>query len=138
MKIIYKTETGIAIVHPTGEVPVETLMITAVPEEYRSTARIVEDDFIPEDRTFRDAWDLTEDSIVENIDKAKEIHKGKLRSERKQLLESQDALFMKALEQNKDTQDIIKEKQRLRDITKEVDNCKTIEDIKKIKICQNI
>ena len=33
MKIIYKYETGIAVVHPTGEVPVETLMITAVPEE---------------------------------------------------------------------------------------------------------
>ena len=67
MKIIYKTETNIAIVHPTGEVPIEILMTTVVPEEYRHTARIVEDNIIPSDRTFRDAWDFDDDKIFDFI-----------------------------------------------------------------------
>ena len=134
MKIIYKTETNIAIVHPTGEVPIEILMTTVVPEEYRHTARIVEDNIIPSDRTFRDAWDFDDDKIFENVSKAKDIHKNKLRAERKPLLEAQDILFQRALETGSDTTSIIAEKQRLRDITKAVDSCNTIEDVKQVKL----
>lgn len=135
MKIIYKHVTGIAVVHPTGEVPVETLMITAVPEEYRSTARIVEDDYIPTDRTFRDAWDFDDDGIItEQIDKAKEIHKNRLRAERKPLLEELDVQYIRKQEKGGDITDIVTEKQKLRDITKLVDNCKTIDEIKAIKL----
>lgn len=134
-KIIYKHETGIAIVHPTGEVPVETLMITAVPEEYRSTARIVEDDSIPTDRTFRDAWDFDDDGIItERIDKAKEIHKDRLRAERKPLLEELDVQYIRKQEKGGDITDIVTEKQRLRDVTKLVDKCETIDEIKAIKL----
>ena len=134
-RIIYKHETGIAIVHPTGEVPVETLILTAVPEEYRSTARIVEDDCIPTDRTFRDAWDFNDEGIIsEQIDKAKEIHKNRLRAERKPLLEELDGKEYKATRIGADITNIHKEKQRLCDITKHVDKCDTIEDIKKIDI----
>lgn len=135
MKIIYKHETGIAIVHPTGEVPVESLMVTAVPEQYRHTARIVEDDYIPTDRTFRDAWDFDDDGIItERIDKAKEIHKDRLRAERKPLLEELDVQYIRKQEKGGDITDIITEKQKLRDITKLVDNCKTIDEIKAIKL----
>lgn len=135
MKIIYKHETGIAIVHPTGEVPVETLMITAVPEQFRHTARIVEDDCIPTDRTFRDAWDFDDDGIIiEQIDKAKEIHKDRLRAERKPLLEELDVKYIRNLEDGGEVSGIINEKQRLRDITKLVDKCKTIDAIKAINI----
>ena len=135
MKIVYKTETGIAVVHPTGEVPVETLMITAVPEEYRSTARIVEDDCIPTDRTFRDAWDFDDDGIItEQIDKAKEIHKDRLRAERKPLFAELDVKYIRNLEEGGEVAGIINEKQRLRDITKLVDKCKTIDEIKAINI----
>ena len=135
MKIVYKTETGIAVVHPTGEVPVETLMITAVPEEYRSTARIVEDDCIPADRTFRDAWDFDDDGIItEQIDKAKEIHKDRLRAERKPLFAELDVKYIRNLEEGGEVAGIINEKQRLRDITKLVDKCKTIDEIKAINI----
>lgn len=136
MKIIYKHETNIAIVHPTGEVPVETLMITAVPEEYRSTARIVEDDCIPTDKTFRDAWDFNDEKIFEDISRAKEIHKNRLREERKTLLEELDVKYIRMLESGEEVSEIIEEKQRLRDITKLVDECETIEDIKEVKICQ--
>jgi transcriptional/translational regulatory protein YebC/TACO1 len=134
MKIIYQTETGISIIHPTGEVPIEVVFDKDVPVEYKATAKIVEDEYIPTDRTFRDAWEFDGEKISENIDKAKEIHKERLRAERKSLLEEQDALFMRALEIGADTNKIVVEKNRLRDITKLVNQCKTIDEIKAITL----
>ena len=45
---------------------------------------------------------------------------------------AQDILFMKALESKSDTSAIIAEKQRLRDITKKVDGCKTTKQLNSI------
>ena len=59
--------------------------------------------------------------ITIDITKAKEIVKEKLRMDRKPLLEAQDVLFQKALETSSDTTAIVAEKQRLRDITNDVD-----------------
>jgi hypothetical protein len=134
MRIIYETETGISIIHPSGELSIEKVFDKDVPEQYKSTAKIVEDSEVPDDRTFRNAWKLDKDKIVEDVSKSKEIHKEKLRAERKSLLEEQDVLYMKALENGSDTASIIAEKQRLRDITKQVDLCETIDDIKKVKL----
>ena len=72
--------------------------------------------------------------ITVNIDKAKVITKDRLREERKPLLEEQDLKFMQAQEQSADTTAIIKEKQRLRDITKQVDNMTTVEELKGVSI----
>jgi len=71
-------------------------------------------------------------AINVNINKAKEITKDRLRAERKPLLEEQDVLFIKAQESNSDTTAIVAEKQRLRDITKQVDNLNTIDELKSI------
>lgn len=68
--------------------------------------------------------------ITVNIDKAKEITKDRLREERKPLLEEQDILFMKAQEANEDTTAIVAEKQRLRDITNQIDSMTTVEELK--------
>jgi len=68
--------------------------------------------------------------IQVNITKAKEITKDRLREERKPLLEEQDILFQKAQETNADTTAIVAEKQRLRDITNQVDNMTTVEELK--------
>ena len=65
-----------------------------------------------------------------NIVKAKEITKEKLRADRKPLLEAQDVLFQRALETGADTTDIVAEKQRLRDITNDVDAMTTEEELK--------
>ncbi len=59
--------------------------------------------------------------ITINIEKAKEITKEKLRADRKPLLEAEDIKFQRALETGADTTDIVAEKQRLRDITNDVD-----------------
>jgi len=71
-------------------------------------------------------------AIQVNITKAKEITKDRLREERKPLLEEQDILFQKAQETNADTTAIVAEKQRLRDITNQVDNLNTVEELKAV------
>ena len=68
--------------------------------------------------------------ITVNITKAKDITKDRLREKRKPLLEAQDLLFMKAQETGADTSAIVAEKQRLRDITNQVDNMTTVEELK--------
>jgi len=69
-----------------------------------------------------------------DITKAKEITKDRLRVERKPLLEAQDILFMQAQESGADTSDIVTEKQRLRDITNQVDSMTTIDQLKTASI----
>ncbi len=69
-------------------------------------------------------------AIIIDINKAKEITKDRLRAERKPLLEAQDVAFQRALESNADTSAIVAEKQRLRDITNQVDSMTTVEELK--------
>ena len=71
-------------------------------------------------------------AIQVNITKAKDITKDKLRAERKPLLEALDVEFIKAQEAGADTSAIVAEKQRLRDITNQVDNLKTVEELKAV------
>ena len=68
--------------------------------------------------------------ITIDINKAKVITKDRLREERKPLLDAQDILFNRALEDNADTSAIVKEKNRLRDITNQVDGMKTLDELK--------
>jgi len=68
--------------------------------------------------------------IVVNITKAKAITKDRLRADRTPLLAEQDILFMKAQEASADTSAIVTEKQRLRDITNQVDAMTTTDQLK--------
>ena len=65
-----------------------------------------------------------------NITKAKVITKDRLRADRTPLLAAQDILFMKAQEASADTSAIVTEKQRLRDITNQVDAMTTTDQLK--------
>jgi len=65
-----------------------------------------------------------------DITKAKAITKDRLRADRKPLLEAQDVLFMQAQEAGSATTDIVTEKQRLRDITDQVDSMSTTDALK--------
>ena len=65
-----------------------------------------------------------------NMDKAKVITKDRLRADRKPLLEAQDILFMKAQEAGTSTTAIVTEKNRLRDITNQVDSMSTTDQLK--------
>jgi uncharacterized protein YdaT len=70
--------------------------------------------------------------ITINIDKAKEITKARLRSEREALLVAQDVAFQRALEEGADTTAIVAEKQRLRDITNLADQATTLDELKEL------
>lgn len=68
--------------------------------------------------------------ITIDLDKAKSITKDRLRAERAPLLAAQDVAFQRALESGSDTTAIVAEKQRLRDITSQVDTCATLDELK--------
>ena len=68
--------------------------------------------------------------IQVDITKAKVITKDRLRADRKPLLEAQDILFNRALEDSSSTTAIVTEKNRLRDITIQVDSMTTLDELK--------
>jgi hypothetical protein len=69
-----------------------------------------------------------------NFSKAQDITKDRLRTDRKPLLEEQDVLFMRATESGADTTAIVIEKQRLRDVTSQVDSMSTLDELKNAAI----
>ena len=72
MKIIYQNqEGGVSVIHPTGELSIEEVAAKDVPEGV--AYKIVEDDAIPSDRTFRNAWVYSPDGIEIDLDRAKAI-----------------------------------------------------------------
>ena len=55
-KILYQnSEGGLSVIHPTGDLPIEDVCQKDVPAG--TPYLIVEDDAIPSDRTFRNAWE---------------------------------------------------------------------------------
>ena len=55
-KILYpNSEGGLCVIHSTGELPIEDVCQKDVPAG--TPYLIVEDDVIPSDRSFRDAWE---------------------------------------------------------------------------------
>tara|TARA_R100000234_G_scaffold35972_1_gene21414 strand:+ start:22305 stop:22676 length:372 start_codon:yes stop_codon:yes gene_type:complete len=89
---------------------------------------------VPSDRHFRNAWSLSGSTITEDITAAKVIFKDKIREVRKDLLEEQDTLFMKALEDDDTSaQSTIKTKKKaLRDApaAKAISDADTIAKLK--------
>ena len=69
-----------------------------------------------------------------NFSKAQDITKDRLRADRKPLLEAQDILYMRAQEAGDDTSAIVTEKQRLRDITEQVDSMTTLDELKGVEV----
>lgn len=96
--------------------------------------RPLEEEEMPEDRYFRDAWEHKEDALNINLDKCKNIHRQVLRGLRAPKFESLDVEFMRAIEAG-DTEkqnEIADKKQVLRDIPQapEIENATTPEEIK--------
>ena len=55
-KIIFPTETGIAVITPTGELSVEETALKDVPSGVKY--RVIEASDLPADRDFRNAWEF--------------------------------------------------------------------------------
>jgi len=121
--IIYDNGNGVSVVIPTGELSVEEVQIKDCPQ-----GTVIDDSTLPS-RDFRNAWELVNGAVSVNFAKAKDLTKDKLRAERTPLLEAQDVAFQRALENSSDTSAIVAEKQRLRDITKQVDTATTLDEL---------
>ena len=123
-KIIYTQENGvIAVVHPTDlslkEMTIEQIAQKVVPVGI-STYSIVEDSVIPTDRSFRNSWvgvgiGSTGGTITEDMTKAKELHKAKIREARADKFTALDIEYQRATETSADTSAIVAKKQALRD-----------------------
>jgi len=147
-KIIYTTPNGnFCVVHPvrnTHPVP-ETLSDAEV--EARAFAKLpadainpqfVEADQIPADRSFRNAWKAGSGKVEHDMAKCREIHKDRLREQRKDALAALDVAYMRADEAG-NTQlkaQIAAQKQALRDITSDprIANATTPEELKQVTL----
>ena len=89
---------------------------------------------MPSDRHFRGAWTLSGTVISEDMATAKTIFKDKIREVRKPLLEAQDVLYMKAMEDGDSTEQstIATKKKELRDApaASAITNATTITELK--------
>jgi hypothetical protein len=62
-RILYKTDSGIAVIIPTGELSVEATAAKDVPTGL--PYKIVDVSEIPSDRTFREAWEVDESDLTD-------------------------------------------------------------------------
>lgn len=134
MKVIVYTNDlgGVSVCTPTGELDIEAVKAKDTPE----SSIIVDASSLPTaDNDFFNAWELSGETVSVNINKAKVITKDRLRAERAPLLVAQDIAFQRALESGSDTAAIVAEKQRLRDITAQADNCTTLDELRRLS-CQ--
>lgn len=79
-----------------------------------------EDIEIPTDRTFRDAWTLSQGKIVIDQKKAREIHLNRIRAERDIKLKELDVETMRHLSNPEKLKEIEEQKQKLRDLPQEI------------------
>ena len=93
-KIIYtNAEGGVSVVHPTGEVPINELPARLGLTDYE----IVDDEVIPTDRTFRDAWVKSGSAVTEDLPKCKEIAHERRRVARAEEFKPHDEVISKQI-----------------------------------------
>lgn len=94
-RIIYPSpEGGLCLVFPSGELPIEEVAAKDVPAGV--PYKIVEDDELPQDHTFFNAWEYNDAAIV-NMDKAKAIGHDMRRAMRAEEFKPHDEVIMKQI-----------------------------------------
>jgi hypothetical protein len=98
-RIIFQNESGgVSVIIPTGELPIEEVAAKDVPEGV--AYEIVEDDAIPSDRFFRNAWVANGAAVDIDLDKAKDIGHDIRRTKREAEFAPFDAIIMKQIPGN--------------------------------------
>jgi hypothetical protein len=114
--IIYPISSGVAVIFPSGEIPLRDVIGKDVPsEEYK----VISVDDLP-DAYFRSAWLYDNNlGITIDINSAKEIQRNKWREARINKFSELDLAFMRAIETNDTNKqlEIASKKQALRDVT---------------------
>ena len=138
MKIVIKTSSGVhlmTLVDGASWDDVFPKWQASHPDIYISH-RELPDKAIPQDRTFRNAWqDMGAENAIEvNMAKARNIQRDKLRELRKPMLERLDVDYMRADEGDDETKKaaIILQKNALRDVTKDpsIESAQTPDELK--------
>jgi len=156
-KLLAKTEDDKIVTYPlpfndmrliaADSIPNATLtfydieeLIAKSPDEYVSYA-VVDAASISEflkNRDYRNGWAFDGKTIVHDMVRCRDIHRDKLRELRKPKLAALDIAYQRADEagDSKLKKDIAKQKQVLRDITKNprIEAAKTVDDLKKITL----
>lgn len=95
-RIIYTTpEGGVAVVIPSGEIPIEAVLAKDVPAG--AVGEIVSVTDIPSDRTFRNAWIKNGKAIGHDLAKAKGIAHDKRRAARAKEFAPHDEVIAKQI-----------------------------------------
>jgi len=130
--IIFTNDNGgVSVCIPTGEMDIQAVKAKDTP----NGSIIVDSSALPQaDNDFFKAWELVNNVVTVNIDKAKELTRERLRTERAPLLVVQDVLFQRAQESNADTTTIISEKTRLRNITNLVNTCVSTTELRNLTV----
>ena len=67
MKIIYQTEDGIAVITPAPNCSLTDAETAAKDVPTGSAYKIVADDYVPSDRTFRNAWTIDSAILTDGV-----------------------------------------------------------------------
>ena len=95
-RIIYPTpEGGVAVIIPTGELPIVEVAAKDVPEGI--PYKIVDEADIPSDRYFRNAWVMSDCCVEHDLDKCKEIGHDIRRQKRSEEFAPYDDLIAKRI-----------------------------------------
>ena len=134
--IIYNQENGVmAICVPALNcgLSIEAIAEKDVPTE--NFKIIDKQDLDTLDEQFRNAWVCDTDlNPTICIQKAKEVWREKIRQKRGPVLLDLDVQYMRALESNNDTSEIVESKQELRDLPQnpDIESANSIEDLKNV------
>ena len=134
--IIYNQENGVmAICVPALNcgLSIEAIAEKDVPTENYKI--IDKQDLDTLDEQFRNAWVCDTDlNPTICIQKAKEVWREKIRQKRGPVLLDLDVQYMRALESNNDTSEIVQSKQELRDLPQnpDIESANSIEDLKNV------
>ena len=132
MKIIYtNNEGGVSVIIPTGELSIDEVAAKDVPPGV--AYEIVEDDAIPADRFFRNAWVANGAAVEVDLDQAKAIGHDKRRAARAEEFAPLDEVIAKQIPGN-DPAEVEAERQAIRDkyaaVQEQIDAAATPDEIK--------
>jgi hypothetical protein len=135
-RIIYPTDNGVAVVIPAPECGLTIEQIADKDVPAGKPRRIVDVSDLPLDRTFRNAWEYSEQGAVEaNLDKAKLIAHDARRAARAKEFAPYDEVIMKQIPGN-DAVAAETERQKVRDkyavLQTQMDAAQTVEELKNL------
>lgn len=131
--IIYThpTEGGLCVVTP-GIWSLDECLAKVIPPG--AVPRIVNRTDLPQDRSFRNAWEVSPEGVTENWEKSVALTKERLRVERAPLLKSADIAALRDIEATGViSPETLTLKQALRDITALADAAKSRDELIALK-----